>query len=233
MNNFKFYSISHITVLILVVLISAIFIFIVRYFKKPWVKRCCSIILATFLILTLIRTFFYNISFSHFSIKYDLPLHLCDILSIIIALALLFKNKYLFEISYYWALGATTQALLTPALLFDFPDFGFILFFANHSLVIIAIMYMTFGLKKRLYLKSIIRVIIFSNIYLIVVGIFNLIFKANYGFLCRKPINPTLLDYLGPWPYYLISLEIIGIIMILLLYLPFYIYDKRLDKIRI
>lgn len=228
MNNFKLFSLSHIIVLCLIVLIATIFIFIVRYFKKPVVERCCSIILSVLIILILIRTFFYNISFSGFSIKYDLPLHLCDILSVIIVFALLFnKSKYLFEISYYWAFGGTIHALLTPALLVDFPDLGFILFFSNHSLVIIAILFMTIGLKKRLYPKSIIRILIFSNIYLFIVGIFNLIFKANYGFLCKKPINPTLLDSLGPWPYYLISLEIIAIITILLLYLPFYIYDKR------
>lgn len=42
----------------------------------------------------------------------------------------------------------------------------------------------------------------------------------------QKPSNGSLLDYLGAWPWYLISLEIVAFVLFLLLYLPFLIKNN-------
>ncbi len=43
----------------------------------------------------------------------------------------------------------------------------------------------------------------------------------------HKPDLPSLLDLLPPWPIYILYMELIGIVSILLLYLPFLIKDLR------
>lgn len=58
------------------------------------------------------------------------------------------------------------------------------------------------------------------NCYALVVGAVNANWGWNYGYLCRKPSGPSLLDYLGPWPWYLLSLELVALAMFLLLELP-------------
>ena len=67
-----------------------------------------------------------------------------------------------------------------------------------------------------------------ANVYGIVVGTLDWIFGWNYGYLCAKPVMPSLLDYLGPWPWYLLSIEAIAFVSFLLLELPF----KALERLQ-
>jgi uncharacterized membrane protein YwaF len=53
--------------------------------------------------------------------------------------------------------------------------------------------------------------------YMAVVMGFNALVGTNYGFLNGKPEGASQLDRLGPWPYYLIPLQAIGLAMFLLL----------------
>lgn len=63
--------------------------------------------------------------------------------------------------------------------------------------------------------------------YAVVAGAFNAAFDTNYGFLCAKPLAPSVLDHLGPWPWYLGSLALLGILSFLLLYLPWAAFDRK------
>jgi|GEM_PF-6894297 len=47
--------------------------------------------------------------------------------------------------------------------------------------------------------------------------ILNWIFTTNYGFLSHPPEVATPFDYLGPYPYYLISLQLIAFTLYLIL----------------
>jgi uncharacterized membrane protein YwaF len=41
----------------------------------------------------------------------------------------------------------------------------------------------------------------------------------------HPPETPSLIDLLGPWPWYILSLEAIGLVTCVILYLPFAIKD--------
>jgi uncharacterized membrane protein YwaF len=46
-------------------------------------------------------------------------------------------------------------------------------------------------------------------------------------FIAHKPETASLMDMLGPWPWYILSLELVGLAVSLLLYSPFGLKDWR------
>jgi uncharacterized membrane protein YwaF len=49
----------------------------------------------------------------------------------------------------------------------------------------------------------------------------NLVLGTNFGFASRPPDNPSLIDHLGPWPWYLFAIQAIGVALFFLLAIPF------------
>jgi hypothetical integral membrane protein (TIGR02206 family) len=69
--------------------------------------------------------------------------------------------------------------------------------------------------------KSIGITMVFLNVMLVILVGVNYITGGNYMFLARKPDTASLLDVLGPYPWYLLSLEAVALVLFLLLYAPF------------
>jgi hypothetical integral membrane protein (TIGR02206 family) len=155
-----------------------------------------------------------------------LPMHLCDWATIAIIIALLTQKQSFYEPAYFWGLAGTIQALLTPDLTYHFPDPRMILFFVSHGFIVIGVFYMTLALEFRPLKGAIWRVFGLSQIYMAVTLLVNWAIGSNYGYLCHKPVGSSLLNCMGPWPYYLISLEALALIFYLLLYSPYFFMDR-------
>jgi hypothetical integral membrane protein (TIGR02206 family) len=96
-----------------------------------------------------------------------------------------------------------------------------------HTLIVAAAITMTFVEGYRPTWKSLLRAAIGINIYMVVVMGVNVLLGSNYMFIARKPDTASLIDVLGPWPWYILSLEAIGAALLLLLYAPYAIKDWR------
>src|SRR5262245_4183133 len=158
-------------------------------------------------------------------LEYNPPRHLCDRAAFTCAAALVWRHRLSYELSYFWGLAGTLQALLTPDLDAGFPQAEFFAFWIAHSGIIAAVLFLTLGLAMRPTLRSIGRAFLWLQVYAVVTAILNLLLDTNYGYLRRKPTLPSLLDYLGPWPWYLVSLEILALVLFFLCYLPFAVAD--------
>jgi hypothetical integral membrane protein (TIGR02206 family) len=139
-----------------------------------------------------------------------LPLYLCDVVSIVAALALFTKNYKLAEVAYLWGLAGTTQGLLTPTLAYDWNTLDYYNFFLQHGGVPIAAVTLVWGMGIVPRKGAFKRIIIWSWIYMAVVIAINFLIKQNYGFLSGKPGSDTMFDYMGPYPYYLVTLQAIA-----------------------
>lgn len=153
-------------------------------------------------------------------VSYALPLELCHWVMIACVFTLFHPNRPAAEIAYYWGLAGTLPAAVTPDIWQGFPSWEFVLFFWSHGGVLLTVVFLIAGQRFRPAPGSVWRAFAALNGYAAVVGCINWIFGWNYGYLCAKPLRPSLMDYLGPWPWYILSLEGVAVVSFFLLYLP-------------
>lgn len=153
-----------------------------------------------------------------------LPLHLCDVAAFIAGFALLFRRPLLMALTYYWGLAATLQALLTPAITVGFPAWPFITFFLQHFAIVAAAVYMPIvegWQPEKPFFKSPFTAYLCALAYLLTAMAANALMKTNFGFTMHPPENPSLIDHLGPWPWYLLSFNILCFAIFCVLTIPF------------
>jgi hypothetical integral membrane protein (TIGR02206 family) len=159
-----------------------------------------------------------------------LPLELCDFSLYLTIVALFTLNKTAFELAYYWALAGASMAMLTPNLLDPCPSFGAIQFFVAHGLTIVGVLYLTWSGEARPRPGSVLRAMGVLNLVAIGIGAFDYLFQTDYMYLRAKPQSASLLDLLGPWPWYILATEFVAGGLFLLLYLPFRVRGHRLQE---
>jgi len=157
-----------------------------------------------------------------------LPLWLCSLTSWSMPLLLIWRSTRYYEWVYFMGPIGASMALLTPDLtIYGFPHFRFIEFITLHGAIIVAVMYMTVVEGFRPTWRSLPRVFVISNLYWLFCAWVNSQIGSNYLYTHGKLPTASLLDLLGPHPWYLLAMEGLGILMCLLLYLPFALKDRR------
>jgi hypothetical integral membrane protein (TIGR02206 family) len=176
----------------------------------------------------------WNLYWGHWTVRTMLPLHICSILIWLAGFMLIFKIYRIYDFVYFIGIGGALQALLTPdAGIYGFPHYRIFQTMISHGLLITSGIYMTTVEGFRPTWKSFWRVVIGLNIYAIIIFPINMLLGTDFLYINGKPSTPSLLDLLPPWPYYLIAMELIGIIVFLILYLPFIIKDWRAKQRRL
>jgi len=150
-----------------------------------------------------------------------LPLQLCDVAILVAAAALWTRRPLLVEVAYFWGLAGTIQALITPDLPQHFPSYAYFQYYIAHGGVVAAALLLVVGLRIRPRPWSVVRVGALTLGYGALVGLVDAITGADYMYLRAKPPSPTLLDVLGPWPWYLLSATVIGVVLLAVLDAPF------------
>jgi hypothetical integral membrane protein (TIGR02206 family) len=154
----------------------------------------------------------YDLSPSRFDIEHSLPLQISDLTWMVAAYALWFRRQWAYALTYYWGLTLVPQALITPALdAPGFPSLDFISFWGQHLLVLWATVYLTWWARMRPNWRSFAFAGAVTAAWGLVMLAFNAVAGTNYLFVSRKPDNPSLLDLLGPWPWYLGAELVVGL----------------------
>jgi len=157
------------------------------------------------------------------------PIHMCSLSGFFIGIFLLTKKRLFFEIAFFWGIGGGINALITPDVTLTFPDPKYVLFFLGHGLLIVNIGYACIALSNRPTFKSVKNGIFFSLAVLPVIYIINLLLgpPANYWYLGAKPTEgQSLMDFFPDPPLHIPLLIIIGAFLFLLIYSPYWVYDK-------
>ena len=165
------------------------------------------------------------------TLQYNLPLHLCSIMVWLSIIMLLTKNYRIYEFAYFIGIAGAMQAFLTPeAGIYGLWHFRAMQTLVVHGTLIVTPIYLSLKEGFRPTWKSFLRVVVGVNIYMVIVYFINKALGSNYLFIMHKPPTASLLDVLGPWPWYNLAVEGIGLVIFLLLYLPWIIKDARAKR---
>ena len=149
--------------------------------------------------------------------QYTLPLQLTDAVSAASIVALWTRRKLFVELTYFWALTASLQATVTPDLGQNYPSVFYFTYFAYHVGAVVAAFLLVFGLGDRPRRGAAWRVFGLTLCWAAIAGIGDIITDGNYMYLRAKPVHSSLLNVVGPWPWYIASTAALGLAMLLAL----------------
>lgn len=164
------------------------------------------------------------LAFQHtWSFSYALPLHLCDVAAFVAAAALWTRRPLLVELTYFWGLAGTSNSLFTPDLADHFPSYLFFQYYIAHGAIVAAALFLVFGLRITPRRGAVARVVALTFGLAAFDSVANLVTGGNYMFLRHAPGVHSLLDQMGPWPWYVVGAAGLAIALFPCLDLPFWI----------
>lgn len=176
--------------------------------------------------LTVIVFHLHKFIFETYDVRKDLPLYLCSLLGILIPVFTRYRKYWMYEILVFWIIAGTLQGIITPDIATGFPSFDYLRYWVVHLGLFIIIIYATYIFEMRPNFKSVFKSFFALQVYVLAMLVINFMLNANYFYLNQKPKSASLLDYFGEWPLYIIVVQLIVIPYFLIIYLPFYVFQK-------
>lgn len=162
-----------------------------------------------------------------FQLKDDLPVHICRVLALATPIIILKKNRFWMGVIYFWIIVGTLNANITPDIEFGYPHWNYFSYWMMHGFLVLVPLYYVIVLGIRMKKRDIWNAFWVANIYVIFSLMVNYLLDSNYMYTMRKPPVTTLLSYMGEWPYYLLTVQLLGLFLFVLVYLPFLFINRK------
>jgi hypothetical integral membrane protein (TIGR02206 family) len=224
--EFQPYGLPHLTVILVTIVLPFALAALVRRTKSRRIERLIIGVLTTVLILNYLAYLIFIRAQGTVDWRQVLPMQMCDWGIVVVIIAMWTGRQRWFEVAYFWGIGGTLQAVLTPNLRYGFPDWRFISFFTSHCGIIVGVVFLMLTRHYRPYPMSLVRVWLWSEFYFLVTVVIDLFTGVNYGFLLHKPEAFSILSFLSDsWPLYLLQMHGVALLFFLVLYEPFAVFD--------
>jgi hypothetical integral membrane protein (TIGR02206 family) len=211
---------EHLVPLAMLIVVVALLSVAARRRPGRWIDAV-AVIMAVVIVVAELSWQPYTLANHVWSVAASLPVQLCDVGGFAAAAALLWRQLLLVEVAYFWGLGGTLQALLTPDLRDHFPAFPYLQFYITHDLVIVAALFLVIGLGLHPRTGSVRRIFLLTVAFAALVGLIDLVTGGNYMYLRQVPTSGSLLSLMGPWPWYIPLGAIVTLIALVVLDAPF------------
>lgn len=160
-----------------------------------------------------------------------LPLYPCPLASLLAPIVFRTKNQTLFDILFYWVFAGTLQAVITPEIKSTFPHYEYFYFWVCHGGLLAFLAVLIVAENRSPSKSGILTAFICLNALIAVAWLTNSLTGSNFFYLREKPVVPTLLDYLGPWPWYILGAQIVALTQFILSYWAFRAYRDRFGQL--
>lgn len=222
---FQLFSLQHLAAIATLLLLIGYF-FWLRKHPSEKAEKVTRWTMASLLIVNEFGWHLWNLVNGTWTVQTMLPLHLCSVFVFLSAIMLVTRSYGIFEFAFFLGIAGAMQAFLTPDLgSYSFPHFRYFQVFVSHGLIIASALYMLIVEHMRPTWKSLLKVVIVGNLYYVALFFLNRALGSNYMYTSHKPETASLLDVLGPWPWYLLVIEGMAAVVFLLFYAPFAISD--------
>jgi len=216
---------DHIGVLVVTGLLVIVFF---RIGRNPRDTGRAGRILGWTILLASLSTPYTHALEGRLNLQNTLPLELCDGATFAAVVALLWRHPLAFELTFLWGLGLSSQGFITPVSSAGFPDVIFLRYWAIHSGIVIAAIYLGPGRGMPLRPGAFKRATVLALSWMAMAAVADWLLDANYMFLREKPRH-SVMDKLGPWPWYVAIVTVLGILAMGLLALMYRVWrwDRR------
>src|SRR5438034_9019087 len=184
--EFQSLGLPHLTVIFLTTVLTFPLAAIVQRTRSQRLEKVIIGVLSAVLLLNYIVYLLFIRSQGLVDWRQMLPMQMCDWGMVVVIVAMWTGSQRWFEVAYFWGIGGTLQAVLTPNLRFGFPDWRFISFFTSHCGIIVSVVFLMLTRRYRPYPMSIVRVWLWSEFYFVVTLITDEMTGFNYLFVLHK-----------------------------------------------
>ena len=221
-SEFEFFGFAHIAAMVVILAVPIVLTRIVKWLNSERATQAICYAFAGVIALNEVLNWSYRIATVgvHEFVREYMPLHVCGITVFAVVVMLIFRRQTAYEIAYFWGLVGATNAVVTPQLEFGYPQYRFFQYFIAHGGIVAAALFATWGLGMRPTGRSVLRVFVLLNVLAIVLIGVNLMLGSNYMFLCQPPDTKSPFFFL-PWPWYLLFLDGMALVLFYVLSLPF------------
>ncbi|MBO0839310.1 MAG: TIGR02206 family membrane protein [Sciscionella sp.] len=209
-HAFVVYGPSHIAVLVVFVAGAVAAVVLARRYRDTKGARWAERVAALAIFALWLGIAIYSVATASTGVVYALPLQLSDLVALSAAYALASRRPWACTMTYYWGVALSTETLISPEYHgIDFPDKGFLAFWGIHLLVMWTAIYLTWGVGIHPDWGRYRATVAVTFGWVIVAMTVNGLTGSNYGFLNRKPQTASILDFFGPWPWYVLVVIVI------------------------
>lgn len=224
--SFKTFGIIHITLILL-----AIFgVFLIYYnrdkLREDKISKIVRKIIAFILLCQQTMLYLWYAITGYSNITESLPLYNCRVAIICTALALFTGKKVFKNISVFWGIyGALLSLVVVEGDPFRFPHYTVVSFFVGHILLLWGSFFILIVDEHRLNKNSLKSTLIFTNVYHLLLLLFDLYTGSNYDYLITPPILNNVFALVPQLVY-----SLIAIISYNLLIMLFYYVTKKINS---
>lgn len=173
------------------------------------------------LLVTFVEGHFWHVFHGEWAVAERLPLHMCGAMVWVSIYGLWTDRPWTRPLMYYLGIAGAIQGVLQPDSPYGFPHVRFVATMISHSTTVVAGFWVISVEEYTPSLRSTLWTLALVHAYAAVIFVFNLFVGTNYLYIVEKPESASLMDVFPEWPWYLLVLEGLLLVIVIGMYLPF------------
>ncbi|RNC81590.1 MAG: TIGR02206 family membrane protein [Phycisphaera sp.] len=204
-------SVTHLLVLIMSASLVALAVLIQRTTRSKHPQKADRLRLGAGIAVLLFQivhnVYWLSLREGGFSLEESLPLHFCDITGLIAAAALIFPDRRLVTLLYFWGVGLSSTAFVIPVIAEGPAFLVFWTFWVSHLIVVGGGIFFVLAEGYHPSLRDLLFSLAAATAYVLCLLAINLAIGTNYGYV-GEDSPPTA--FLGAWPVPRLPLLFLG-----------------------